>query len=124
MQCEGLNMEEKLREILQYYSDTYTIGDETVDEIYDDLVANGVEVRGNSFFCPVYSEPLQATLLLAGTKDKADMWMLKKIVKVLRSGNKVITMLNGNSDYILPQLDKFGGKILSRDGDVTYIQFN
>ena len=115
---------EKLREILQYYVDTYPTEGATLDDVYAELIDNNVEVKGNSFFCPIYSEEMSATMLLAGTKDKASLWLLKKIIKVLRSGNKVITILNGNSDNILPQLEKFNSKILKRDGDVTYIQFN
>ncbi len=117
-------VEDKLKEILQYYSDTYSMVGDTVDEVYSELMDNNVEFRGDSFFCPIYNEEHSATFLLAGTKDKADLWMLKKIIKVLRSGDKVITMLNGNSDNILPQLEKFNSKIIKRDGDVTYIQFN
>ena len=115
---------DKLREILQYYSDTYSMDGDTVEEVYAELIDNGVEVRGESFFCTIYNKEHSATLLLAGTKDKASLWVLKKIIKVLRSGGKVITALNGNSDNILPQLEKFNSKILKRDGDVTYIQFN
>jgi len=114
----------KLAEILQYYSDTYSMDGATVEDVYNELTDNNVEVRGDSFFCKIYNEELSAIILLAGTKEKADLWMLKKIIKVLRSGDKVITMLNGNSDYILPQLEKFNSKIIKRDGDVTYIQFN
>ena len=115
---------DKLREILQYYLDTYSMDGATVDDVYNELIDNNVEVRGDSFFCPIYSEDLSAILLLAGTKDKANLWLLKRIIKVLRSGDKVITMLNGNSDRILPQLEKFNSKIIKRNGDVTYIQFN
>ncbi len=117
-------IEDKLKEILQYYADTYSVDGVSVDDVYNELIANNVEVRGDSFFCPIYNEEHSTTLLLAGTKDKANLWLLKKIIKVLRSGDKVITMLNGNSDYILPQLEKFNSKIIKRDGDVTYIQFN
>ncbi len=115
---------DKLKEILQYYADTYSMDGATVEEVYDELMDNNVEIRGDSFFCPIYNEEHSAIFLLAGTKDKADIWMLKKIIKVLRSGDKVITMLNGNSNNILPQLEKFNSKIIKRDGDVTYIQFN
>ena len=115
---------DKLKEILQYYVDTYSVDGVSIDDVYNELIDNNVEVRGDSFFCPIYSEELSAILLLAGTKAKADLWFLKKVIKVLRSGEKVITVLNGNSDYILPQLEKFNSKIIKRNGDVTYIQFN
>ncbi len=115
---------DKLKEILQYYSDTYSMDGATVDDVYNELMANNVEVKGDSFFCPIYNNEHSAIFLLAGTKDKANLWLLKKIIKVLRSGDKVVTMLNGNSDNILPQLEKFNSKIIKRDGDVTYIQFN
>ena len=114
----------KLKEILQHYSDTYSMGGATIDDVYNELMDNNVEVRGDSFFCPIYNDELSAVFLLAGTKDRADLWVLKKIIKVLRSGERVFTVLNGNSDYILPQLEKFNSKIIKRDGDVIYIQFN
>ncbi len=117
-------VEDKLREIMQYYADTYSLDGVTMEDVYKELTDNNVEVRGDSFFCLIRREDLSVSLLLAGTKDKADLWVLKKIIKVLRSGDTVITMLNGNSDYILPQLEKFNSKIIKRNGDVTYIQFN
>ncbi len=117
-------IEDKLREILQYYLDTYSMGGDTVDDVYNELMDNNVEVRGDSFFCPIYNEELSSVFLLAGTKGRADLWVLKKIIKVLRSGERVFSVLNGNSDYILPQLEKFNSKIIKRDGDVIYIQFN
>lgn len=117
-------MKTKLKEILQYYNDNYSMDGATMDEVYNELIANDVEVRGNSFFCIVHNEELAAKCLLAGTMDKADLWVLKKIIKVLRTGERVYSMLNGNSDYILPQLEKFNSRIIKRDKDVTYIQFN
>lgn len=117
-------METKLKEILKYYADNFTVDDNALDEVYAELMANNVEVNGNSFFCTIYNEELASTVLLAGTMDRADLWVLKKIIKLLRSGERVYSMLNGNSDYILPQLEKFNSKVLKRDGDVTYIQFN
>lgn len=117
-------IKDKLKEILQHYADTYSMDGATVDEVYSELIDNNVEVRGDSFFCQIYNEEHSAIFLLAGTKDKADLWVLKRIIKVLRSGDKVVTVLNGNSDHILPQLEKFNSKIIKRDGDVTYIQFN
>ncbi len=115
---------DKLKEILQYYHDTYSMEGSTVEEVYSELMENNVEVNGDSFFCPIYNEQLQATILLAGTKEKANIWLLKKIIRVLRSGDRVFTVLNGNSDNILPQLEKYGSKVFKRDGDVSYIQFN
>ena len=117
-------METKLKEILQYYVDNFNVSQEVMDEVFSELTANNVEVSGNSFFCPIYDEASGAYVLLAGTKDRADMWVLRKIIKMVRSGKRVYSMLNGNCDYILPQLEKLNCKVNKRDGDVAYIQFN
>ncbi len=116
-------MTKKLNEILEYYQSTFQI-DESIDDIRKELIDNNVEVNGNSFYCEIYHQDTGLTCLLAGTKDKADMWVLKKIIKLLRSGKQVVSLLNGNSEFILPMLEKYNVKVLSKHNDLVYISFN
>lgn len=113
----------KLKEILQYYKDTFKV-DSEIDDVYDELISNNVEVNGDSFFCPIYNKDLDSIILLAGTKEKASMWVLKKIIKVLKSGKTVYTMLNGNATGILPMLQKYNAEVVNEDSGITYLKFN
>jgi len=113
----------KIKEILQYYKDTYGI-DESVDDVYDELIKNNVEVKGNSFYCPIWNEDLQSWILLAGSIGQADMWVMKKIIKLIKSGDTVYSMLNGNSEYLLEKLSRYELSVIKRADDVSYIVFN
>ena len=116
------NIIPKLNEILEYYRDVY--GATNIDEVFDDLVNNNVEVQGDSFYCPVWNDTVSGWILLAGTKDKADLWVLKKIIRLIKSGDKIITMFNGNSDYLLKQFARYNVKVINRDNDISIISFN
>lgn len=115
---------DKLREIVQYYFDNFDMGGHSFDEAYQELVDNNAEVHGDSFFCPIWSEEFQAYMLMAGAKEKADIWMLKKFIKFLKRGDRTYTVVNANSDYIVPMLEKYNPTIIQRDKDVTVLQFN
>ena len=116
-------MNMKLIEILEYYRDVYTV-EETIEEMYLELMENNVEIKGDSFYCPIWNEELGAWMLLAGTKDRADMWVLKKIIALIKSGDKVYSMLNGNSEHLLDILSRYDVKIVDCKNDLTYISFN
>lgn len=116
-------MNQKLIEILEYYRDTYEITD-SVEDIHDDLISHGVEVRGNSFYCPIWNEDYQAWILLAGTKDKADFWVLKKIISLIKSGEPVFSILNGNVSFLFEKLLRYNIVLESRKGDMAHISFN
>lgn len=117
-------MEDKLREILQYYEEVYGIPDSSIEDVYNELIDNNVEVQGNSFYCEVIEKTTGYLVLLAGTKDKADMWVLKKIIKLIKTGKPFITFLNGNSEYILQLSSKYNLTIFKRENDMSYIAFN
>jgi len=112
---------DKLKEIFKHYEDTYTVS-EDIQTVMDELINNNVEVKGNSFYCEV--EDNDTIALLAGTTDKADLWVLKKIIKLIKSGKEVHSMLNGNSEYLLKQLSRYNMRINNRIGDVSYMTFN
>lgn len=112
---------DKLDEILQYYRNTYDMK-EDIDVVKADLLKNNAIVKGDSFYCPIWKE--NRWILLAGTKEKADLWVLKEIFKLIKSGDQVISVLNGNSEYLLRGLERFNPKILNRDGELVYIGFN
>ncbi len=114
-----------LEEILNYYKDTYSVN-EDLTEIYEELIANDVEVRGDSFYCPIRYEQYGITVLLAGTKDKADMWVLKKIIKLIKTGTPMISILNGNTYHLLKVLQKYNVKVLEgiTDDNTCMISFN
>lgn len=112
---------DKLDEILEYYKDTYDMK-EDIDIVKADLLKNNVIVKGDSFYCPIWKE--NRWILLAGTKEKADLWVLKKIIKLIKSGDQIISVLNGNSEYLLKGLKRFDPVILNRDGELVYIGFN
>ena len=113
----------ELKEILDFYRETYSVT-EDLDGIYDELVSNNVEVNGNSFYCPIWNKELNAWLLLAGTKGKANLWVMKKILKLIKGKETVYSMLNGNSDYLLEKLKRYDVEILNRVDDMSYIVFN
>lgn len=112
----------KLREILQYYVDTYQV-DSDINDVYEELACNNVEVRGDSFYCEVRNEgsPL---VLLAGTKDKADIWVLKKIISLIKSKETFLTLFNGNSKHLIERFSRFNLEVLKRDNDMSIIKFN
>ena len=114
---------EKLDDILNYYKETYQV-DESLDEIREELLRNNVEVNGDSFYCPIWNDELSAWILLAGTKDKADMWVLKKIFRLIKTGVPVYSLLNGNSDYLLPKLERYDVELISRKEEIVFISFN
>lgn len=111
----------KLKEILQHYVDTYEVESNT-EEVYEELINNNVEVRGDSFYCEIKHDDL--IVLLAGTKDSADIWVLKKIIKRIKSGKTIITLLNGNSEHILPMLKKYNVEVTNTVGSIVYLRFN
>jgi len=113
----------ELKEILQYYVDNYDV-ESSIDEVYNELIENNVEVKGNSFYCPIWNKDINAWLLIAGTKDKADMWVMKKIIKLIKSGDTIYSMLNGNSDYLLDKLKRYNVNLINRNGNISYISFN
>jgi hypothetical protein len=118
-----MNQEHKLDEILKYYKDTYSVV-EPIEDIKRDLLKNNVEVRGDSFYCPVWSDVLECWLLLAGTKDAADLWVLKKIIRLIKTGVPIITMFNGNSKYLISQFERYDLEVLCFEGDMAMIKFN
>lgn len=113
----------KLTSILEYYETNYQVNQDN-STVLIELMANNVEVHGDSFYCPMWTEELNGWVLLAGTKDKADTWVLKKILKLIKTGAPVYSVLNGNSGYLLKILERYDVKVLSRDGDMVYIAFN
>lgn len=117
-------MENKLKEIVQYYFDNFDMQGQSFDDVYNELADNDAEVHGNSFFCPIWSDEVQAYMLMGGAKDKADRWMLKKFIKFIKRGEKTYTVVNGNSDLIVPMLLKYDPKIIQRNDDITILQFN
>lgn len=115
-------METKLDEILNYYKKTFSVTSD-LNDVKKELLDNNVEVRGDSFYCEITTQDNQL-VLLAGTKDSADMWVLKKIISLIRSGKTFITMFNGNSDHLLYRFSRYDMTVISRVGDVSYIIFN
>jgi len=113
----------KLKEILDYYGDTYVVTS-SMDDMLEELLANNVEIKGDSFYCPIWNKDINGWILLAGTKNKADMWVMKKIIKLIKSGVPIYSMLNGNSDYLLDRLSRYNMNIIKRDGDTSFISFN
>jgi hypothetical protein len=113
----------KLKTIINYYKETYTVT-ESVDDVIDELINNNVEVNGDSFYCPIWSEQINGWVLLAGTKDKADMWVMKKILKLIKSGQPIFSMLNGNTTHLLKALKRYNVQIISQKDDMAYISFN
>ena len=116
--------ESKLLEICNYYRDNFNVPQSEIDEMLVELQENGVEVKGNSFYCDIYNEKLDASILLAGTMDKADTWVLKKIIKRLKQGDTVYSMLNGNQEKIIPMLQKYNCKIIKETDMITVLKFN
>jgi len=119
------NIIAKLTEILNSYEEDYQVNSD-LDEVLKELIANDAEVHGDSFYCPIWSEEVLGGgwVLLAGTKGQADLWVLKKILKLIKTGVPIYSMLNGNSDYLLEKLERYNVKLLSRDGNIVYISFN
>lgn len=113
----------KLDTILEHYQKTYQVS-EDINTIREELIVNDVEVNGDSFYCPIWSEEVNAWVLLAGTKDKADMWVLKKIIKLIKTGQPIYSLFNGNSEYLLKAFKRYGVKCLSQDGEMAYITLN
>lgn len=117
-------MNDKLLEILEYYKDTYSVMDD-LGEIYTELVNNNAEVKGNSFYCPIWNHDVNGWILLAGTKDRADMWVLKKIIRLIKSGQTVYTMFNGNADYLFKQFSRYNVKMIEKkDNGIMFLSFN
>jgi len=117
------NIIAKLKEILEYYKEVHTVIEDT-DIVLDELLNNDVEVHGDSFYCPIWSEQVNGWLLLAGTKDKANMWVLKKIIKLIKTGQPIYSMLNGNSEHLLKTLQRYDVRVTSQQDDLAYISFN
>lgn len=114
---------DKLDEILEHYSKFYTV-ESSIEEVKAELLSNNVKVEKDSFFCPVWNEEAKAWILLAGTKHHADIWVLKKIIKLIKSGDTIYSMLNGNSDYLIKILSRYDIKVFKRDGETSFIGFN
>ena len=117
------NIITKLTEILSYYKETYSVTEET-DLVLEELLANNVEVNGDSFYCPIWSDQLDGWVLLAGTKEKADMWVLKKILRLIEKGDSVYTMFNGNSSHLISVFKRYDIEVISQKNDVAYVAFN
>ena len=115
-------MMNKLDEILQYYKDTYRV-DSDIDEVRDELIQHNVEVHGDSFYCEVRNDNVP-TVLLAGTKEKADTWVLKKIISLIKSGEMFFTLFNGNSDHLINRFSRYNMEVIKREEDVSIIKFN
>jgi len=117
-------MNEKLLEILTYYRETYEVPS-PVHEVYEELIANDVQVEGDSFYCPIWNEQLNAWILLAGTKERADMWVLKKIIHLIKTGETIHTMFNGNADYLLEKFSRYNLTVTDRlDNGIMFLKFN
>jgi|SaaInlLV_10m_DNA_4_1040232.scaffolds.fasta_scaffold64625_1 hypothetical protein len=112
-----------LDSILEYYKETYTVS-ESIEEIRNELVYNNVEVNGDSFYCPIWNEEHQSWILLAGTKETASLWVLKRIVKLIKSGDTILTMFNGNSEYLVSAFSRYNIKVIHQEKDISYISFN
>lgn len=117
------NIIAKLEEILHYYKETYQVDDE-IEDVLKELLENNVEVDGDSFYCPIWSDEHSAWVLLAGTKDKADLWVLKKILRLIKSGQVIYTMFNGNTEYLLDAFSRYNIRVERQSGDIAYISFN
>ena len=114
-------MKNKLYEILQYYKDTYNVSS-NIDDVYNELISNGVEVFGDSFYCEIETE--QGLVLLAGTKESADMWVIKKIINLIKSGRTFFTMFNGNSNHLINMFGRYDISVVKKEDDMSYIVFN
>ncbi len=114
---------QKLDEILKYYVDTYEVKSDIAD-VKAELLANNVEVSGNSFYCPIWNEEHEAWILLAGTTERADIWVLKKIIKLIKSGDTIYTIFNGNSDHLIKMFSRYDLLITLKEKDLTYLTFN
>lgn len=114
-------MKDKILEILEYYRNTYGLS-EPISGIMTELLDNNVEVNGNSFYCPIEKDGM--IVLLAGTKEKADMWVLKKIISLIHSGKPILTAFNGNSDYLIGKFKRYDMNIINRIDDISIISFN
>lgn len=114
---------EKLKEILNYYQKTWQVN-EDINDVYNELIENNVEVKGNSFYCPMWKDDIGAYVLLAGTKEKADTWVLKKIINLIKGGKPILSILNGNSINIMKVLRKYNVKEINRDNEIVLIGFN
>ena len=114
-------MEDKLIEILNYYKDTWKV-DCDISDVLCELLENNVEVSGNSFYCEIKID--SGIVLLAGTKEKADLWVLKKILKLISTNQTIYTVINGNSEYLLDRLSRYNYTVTVRDGDTSFLIFN
>jgi len=114
---------DKLDEILAYYEETFGIN-EPIDAIKKELITNNVIVRGDSFYCPIWNDQVNGWLLLAGTKSTADLWVLKEIVKLIKTGAPIFSYFNGNVDFLLKLSDRYGVKVVERNEDTAFISFN
>lgn len=116
-------LNQKLVEILEYYEDTWTVT-EPLQDIYDELIANNVEVNGNCFFCPIYNEELNAYIMVTGAKGEANTWVLRQIIKLIKSGEQIYTVINGNSDKILKVFAKYGAERITEQDGLVYMSIN
>lgn len=111
----------KLMEILNYYKRTYQV-DEDINDVFNELVDNNVIVYGDSFYCPIERDGV--IVLLAGTKDSADIWVLKKIIKLIKTGKPILTLFNGNSEHLISQFKRYNINVIKRDNDTSIVSFN
>ena len=114
---------DKLNEILEYYEENHSV-DDVLDEVKQELIENNVVVKGDSFFCPIWKDEINGWLLLAGTKDSADLWVMKEIIKLIKSGDTIYSLLNGNIDYLVKKLRRYNVEVLNIQGGIAYIAFN
>jgi hypothetical protein len=112
----------KIKDILNYYENTYNMCN-SKEEILKELLDNNVEVHGNSYYCEVYDSKINATVILAGTKDKADMWVMKKIIRTIKNNDYVLSALNGNIEYLVSKLSRYNCNVISEVNGVAIISF-
>ena len=114
---------DNLDSIIAYYKETWTVNENT-DVIKAELIDNNVEVFKDSFYCPIWNDEIGGWILLAGTKSKADLWVLKKIIKLIKTKQPVYTMFNGNSDYLFKIFSRYDIRIIDTKDSIVYVGFN
>jgi len=108
-----LMQEEQLKSILMYYVEHFEVDENEIPAIISDCDTSfDLIVTDNSFFAPIRCN--EQVMLLAGTKAHADRWVLKKIIKLIKSGVPILTYLNGNLEKILPMLDKYSPTMVNK----------
>ena len=118
-----MQKENKLREILEYYKEHHYVN-EDIDDIFNELIRHNVEVQGDSFYCDYMDDELKIRIMAAGTKESADIWMLKKFITLVKTGEPFITVINGNHTKLLELFNKYPLTVFNEIDGVLYIGFN